>query len=150
MKKLIAVWIAVAISVGACVGLQENLHDPTEFELVCEKLEQETEATCDGVDEPLVLVTRLTTALGLLGLRPTDEAVVMVAPKEDLRLATDGAITQEMVIFHEIVHYVLEQVGLKESRCQSEQVARDWTTEVKGAPYDPNWKIKYGCVVPVA
>lgn len=116
-------------------------YEPTEFELVCQKLELETGVTCEGVEAPLVLITVMPMALDAIGLHPNGEAVVMVVPRH---LLPEG-ITQEMVIFHEIVHYVLEEVGLKESRCQSEDWARKWTAEVKGYKYDPTWKVRYGC-----
>jgi hypothetical protein len=146
MKKLIATWVLVLLGIAACVATQEATRIPTEFELVCQKLEQETEATCDNIDAPTVIISTLPLALEAIGVHPNGEALVLVAPREAIREITLGTITQEQVIFHEIVHYVLEEAGLRESRCQSEEVARVWTTEVKGAPYDKGWKKRYGCL----
>ena len=143
MRQLILVWLAVALSIGACATTwQDEAPEPTLFELVCEKAYEEYKVTCSALMPPIVVTTRLLDGIPARGGHLGGEPYVFVHPEA---ASDDDGSTLESVEYHETVHYVLSNLGLRESRCQSEAVARAWTAEQFGVPESLFWRFLYGC-----
>lgn len=147
MKKLITTWIAVVFAVGACVSCANVpvvVKEPTVFEQVCAKVEQEYGNTCDEVDEPTVMRTLLINIIGAYGITVYEEDAIYIAAE------LPEPTTYESVLYHEMIHWVLRKSGtmVPADRCESERVAREWTFEEHGdEPGD--WQATYGCTTDI-
>jgi len=69
MRKLILAWLLAAASVGGCVTYYNRTTPDhpvplTPFEEVCALVEEEYETTCEGVLEPILVVTELVDEFG--------------------------------------------------------------------------------------
>jgi len=144
MRKLILTWIMVAFATGAC-AMQYNVQKapPTAFEKICAKVETAFATQCGDLAEPTVVYTRIIESVGygVIGVHINGEPYIFVHPRDD----ANEEIKTHWIVYHEMVHYVLYELGLRDNRCQSEDVAREWTSTEFDFPVDPNWKTNYGC-----
>ena len=143
MGKLVATWVAVALSIVACVTVYEKDREPTTWELVCQQLD------CTGVEEPQVIITKSPRLLGAFGYYLEDEPYIFVLPQWMLDQITVALmvpwIDQRWIIFHESVHYVLDRTD-ELTRCESEARARELTDKVfELQTNEGNWREQYGC-----
>jgi len=137
MRKLILSWILAAVAIGGCVTYQNNTpKELTPFEAVCQLVEEKFSDTCDGLDEPQLILTELVKYLGALGVHINGEDYIFVTPY---------ALNVHEVIVHETVHYVLWELDISEGGCEGERFAREWTEIITGIPLNPEWEESYGC-----
>ena len=152
MKKLIAVWIAVALSAGACAWQAEYTHVLTDFERACVALGEEM---CIDLDAPTVVIGRVPLILEAYGLYIKGEPYVYVLPQSEMdtmsakhrvkRWPSVGEVT-----FHETIHYILDYQYESTNRCDSEGIARDLTADEYGFVEDGRWRARYDCGPPQA
>jgi len=144
MKKLVATWIAVALSIGACAWQHQATHEPTEFEQVCAVLEAKELASCEGVLEPEIIYTELLDIFSgewgtIHGMTFYDESRIFINSMSDENLSD--------ILVHEVVHWVLRKGRSEEdrlSRCDGEALTRDIVYEMRGVP-PGNWRAGYDC-----
>jgi len=140
MTKLILMIILAGVAVGACVDYQIRTHQSlpsTEFELVCEKVEEVFDTTCEGLQEPDVVYTQIIGQLGAIGAYMPGEYIIFIDP-----MSTEP---YSQVIIHEMTHYVLLKLNITSDRCDSEAIARKWESEITGNEMNPNWRRIYAC-----
>ena len=135
--KLVLTWIAVALSVVAC-ATQYNPKpvEPTAFEQVCTKALQEYGALCKDLEAPIVVYSQVVDDLEYYGFYYPGEPYIFVNPYGD---------HVEKTLIHEIVHYVLHELDLVIERCESEEIAREWASELTDTEVDATWRIRYRC-----
>lgn len=135
MTRLLLSWLLVAVSIAGCITYQNKTKitpPPDPFEMVCEALE----ADCSDVEEPVIVYTRLTQFLGVLGGHIGGETYIFVDP--------DGPHMWKTVL-HETVHYVAWQTGITRERCESEEMARVVASRLTNTEVRPGWAENYGC-----
>jgi hypothetical protein len=117
--------------------------EPTIYEQVCTYVE------CGELPPPEVIVTKAPALLGAYGFYLEDEDVIFVLPQwlidETAARNWVDAPLQRWIIFHEMIHYVLN-FNEDVTRCESEAIARRLTSEWTGEPEDKDWRVRYGCV----
>jgi hypothetical protein len=109
----------------------------TDFEFVCEQLENIYGDTCEGIDPPIVVVSEIVhyVSTSLNGLVLPGEPYIFVAP--------DGSNPAKTTV-HETVHYVMVQQNNPDMKdvCRAEEVARF----IAGQPWGEGEKYFYrGC-----
>ena len=124
LKKLLLVLILLV----GCAATPKSLPTPTDFDYVCEQVEN-IGYSCDGIEAPLVVYTKLTRALRAYGVYVLGESYVFVDPEGD---------HVQITVYHEIAHYVLWFNGVKD-RCRSEELARFIAGQTG------EWRTLYGC-----
>lgn len=134
MKK--AVLLLILLTGCATFKVADVHYEPqTDFEFVCEQVSNIfPEASCEGLDAPIVITSRLIDELSwgsLNGAYMPGEPYIFVNP-----VGTNPAKTR----VHETTHYVLDRLGLVTDRCEHEGIARF----VAGQDTE-EWKIRYGC-----
>jgi hypothetical protein len=99
----------------------------------CSQLELINETlTCDGLEPPIVVVTRILSPMSLYGVYIPGERYVFVNPDSPDPLAT---------LIHEMTHYVLYYNGIDYSQmCLSEEIARFVAGQTGN-----EWRKQYGC-----
>jgi hypothetical protein len=117
----------------------------TEWEATCKLVEQESEATCDGLEPPTVIVTKLVGAIGACGAFTWDEEFIFINPDAD-----NLCHSIEKTRIHETIHYILwySESGRVREVCESEHLARKWASILTGSDVDPTWPQRYGCAKP--
>jgi len=142
MRKLILIWILVACSIGACVTAWDPQSN-TEFDRVCAYVEEQSEASCNGLAPPIVIETKLLDAMDWWGVFVWDEPYVFVNPHSD---------NVEKTRIHETIHYILwyTNEGRERETCKSEYLARVWASDLTDTEYDSKWYIRYNCAKPDA
>jgi len=152
MKKLIAVWIAVALSAGACVWQAQYTHEQDSYELACAALD---EGACTDLAAPIVVISGVPLIIGAYGLYIKDESYVYVLPQAEMdKLSIENWVTRfptvAEVTFHETIHYILDHGENPPSRCESEAIVRDLTAKQFNFIEDGSWRARYGCGLPRA
>lgn len=152
MKKLIAIWIAVVLSAGACTWQYNMTKGLSPFAQACAAI---SETACVGIEAPTVIISRAPLLIGAYGLYIKDENYVYVLSqtemdKMSLELWAKRWPTVEEVVFHETIHYIMDRQLVSPNRCDSEELARELTSERFSFPVDPTWRSRYGCGKPQA
>lgn len=124
-------FIAVIFLLAGCATVVSDATRPTpqtSFEYVCERI-VELEYSCEGLDEPIIVYSKIPQALRAYGVYVPGEQYVFVDPS-----GARVGVTE----IHEVAHYVLYFNGVRD-RCVSEQLARFI------AGQDTPWRARYGC-----
>lgn len=154
MVRLVLTWVCIPFAIAACAYLNESTHRPTTWERACAAVESSyQQGICEELDEPQVVVSSVPLIVGAYGIYMKDEKIVYVLTQEQMdAIGAQNWVTaprQVEVIFHEIIHYILDFGAEKEvTRCESESIARHLTAAEFGKKVDPKWRATYGCSDP--
>lgn len=130
--------LALILLVGACAPIEPR--EPSAFEQVCEALEADEVVSCDGVYEPEIIVTIMLPVLAGPWLHG-----MTVYEEERIFINAEATIPLDIIIIHEMVHWVVRQGSEIIARCESEALARKYTERLTGHP-PGNWRDDYGCL----
>lgn len=137
MKKLL--WSLLASLTLATPGYAVSPEQVSEdkFEFVCKYTYVFYGASCEGIERPWVVVSKIVSP-SYLGVRYLDENIVFIRPE------LDPALHDEVVV-HEVTHYVVDFGGAELDRCQSEEAARRGGALWSGRSYSEAWRAQYRC-----
>lgn len=125
------------ISVWALVVFSSAPKITTNFEYVCAELERRYEnVSCEGIVPPIEVLSEIVQP-GFYGMYYHGEPYVFIR-------ADAPANRYIEIARHEIVHYVMYQMGIYQefTTCEREQVARD----ISGGSWTDKDKRKSGCL----
>jgi hypothetical protein len=118
------------------VALAANANAPdnpqTDFEYVCEQVENIYGEGCGSLLPPIIVYSRvieLDMWRVLNGVYIPGEPYIFIHPT-----------APEATVVHEMTHYVLDSLGLEQDRCRHEEIARFVAGQT-----DPTWRARYGC-----
>ena len=149
--------VAALLLVSGCTSLPQTTAEQyavtdDQWDLVCTKLDElgYEEVDCSKTPRPTVVISEVVVdssspGTTLYGFHYPGEDYIFLNP--------DFPELWDSIVVHEMTHYLLTQTyGMSGmpgavSHCQSEHIARVVHHAREGTPYDPLWRVYYGCTI---
>jgi len=99
---------------------------------ICEALEMGEE--CALITAPQVIISNVASMLGTHGLYVRGESIIFVSAT--LKMSE----FLQLVITHELIHYLRHNMGIADNPCEAEHQARKGTAIIHNFSYDDTWR----------
>ena len=138
MVRILWLGLIATLAIAACINLTIDKTPASDFEYVCQEVEQEYGADCKSLEPPIVVISELVTIVSdgfrgnIWGIYIHDEPYVFINPLTP---------NIKQTIIHEIGHYVVHSLVPEITRCESEEFVR----KIAGQDWGPEQKKFYGC-----